>query len=558
MNRPGEIEINTWHGLLEDQDGADNWSWDSFFAAMKKSETFNPPTAEMAKEADITYNTASHGENGPIHHSYPAYSFPYVGQWSVATESVGIADSGDTYGGQNWGAYVSTSAINPANWTRSYSRSGYLDPLPPRSNYAVFANAQVTRLIFDDSSPKKNLTADYVEYSRNGALSTVKVKKEVILAGGTVGSPTVLLHSGVGPEDVLSAAGVDVISVLPGVGQHLQDHVSVSLQWDAKGDTSGDLAEDGSLSSNAEFLSYINSAVAYVNSTTLFPGGVAGLQSNILNQLASYTPNSNSDPTVLAGYKKISTTTANKIITSPLGIIEMLIGNNVPGSIRIGSALQHPFSHGQITINSNDPLDYPVIDPGYLTHPADLLIMREALKLTRRVGAANALSSSVGEETWPGEDAQSDADWEKWLKKEIFTEFHPSSTCAMLPLDLGGVVDANLRVYGLANVRVADASVPPISFSAHLMGSTYGLAEQASTMIRKYHNKKITNSKDTDDNDDDQQDQDRKGGGTSTASVSAPKDNSDNGDSDDKTSGSGTLSTAWSMLAVVGLLVLVV
>lgn len=150
-----------------------------------------------------------------------------VGQWSAAAENVGVADSSNTYGGQNWGAYVATSAINPANWTRSYSRSGYLDPLPPRSNYDVLPNAYVTRILFNSASSAGNLTANAVEYTLDGGVTklTVKVKKEVILAGGTIGSPTVLMYSGVGPQDVLSAAGVPLVLDLPGVGQHLQDHV---------------------------------------------------------------------------------------------------------------------------------------------------------------------------------------------------------------------------------------------------------------------------------------------------------------------------------------------
>lgn len=91
----------------------------------------------------------------------------------------------------------------------------------------MLANAQVTRILFNTSSPLGNLTANGVEYTRDGGASklTVGVKKEVILAGGTIGSPTVLLHSGVGPKDVLTAAGVEVVAELPGVGQHLQDHV---------------------------------------------------------------------------------------------------------------------------------------------------------------------------------------------------------------------------------------------------------------------------------------------------------------------------------------------
>lgn len=130
------------------------------------------------------------------------------------------------YGGHSWGAEVSTSTVNPTNWTRSYSRSGYLDPLPDRGNYDVLPNAHVTRILFHHSSPSDNLTANAVHYTSDGGKtnSTVKVNKEVILAAGTVGSPAVLLHSGVGPKDVLSNAGVDLVSELPGVGQHLQDH----------------------------------------------------------------------------------------------------------------------------------------------------------------------------------------------------------------------------------------------------------------------------------------------------------------------------------------------
>lgn len=130
------------------------------------------------------------------------------------------------YDGEPWGAEVSLSSINPSNWTRSYSRTGYFDPLPDNGNYDVLADAHVTRLIFDSSSPSDNLTAESVEYTTDNGTTTqkVKVNKEVILAAGTVGSPVVLLHSGVGPKDVLSDAGVDLVSELPGVGQHLQDH----------------------------------------------------------------------------------------------------------------------------------------------------------------------------------------------------------------------------------------------------------------------------------------------------------------------------------------------
>lgn len=245
LTRPGEIEINAWKDMLGGMDGADNWSWDSFYAALKQSETFVAPSNAMAQEGAITWNSADHGTHGPIKASYPGLydqrslptsaqaanifssMFPEVADWSASCDSIGIPVSDDFYRGENWGSVVSTSTIDPSTWTRSYSRTGYLDPLPDHGNYDVLTNAHVTRILFDSSSPSDNRRASAVEYTPDeGATKrAVNVNKEVIVAAGSVGSPAVLLHSGVGPKDVLSNAGVDLVLELPGVGQHLQDHL---------------------------------------------------------------------------------------------------------------------------------------------------------------------------------------------------------------------------------------------------------------------------------------------------------------------------------------------
>jgi choline dehydrogenase-like flavoprotein len=122
-----------------------------------------------------------------------------------------------------------------------------------------------------------------------------------------------------------------------------------------------------------------------------------------------------------------------------------------------------------------------------LTRFIDYEILREGLKLARKLGETAPVSSTLTNETSPGSSVQTDDQWLEWIIESAGTEYHPSSSCAMLPRDQGGVVDANLRVYGLANVRVADASVPPIALSTHLMASTYGVAEQAGIIIRKYY-----------------------------------------------------------------------
>lgn len=154
--------------------------------------------------------------------------FPVVGNWSDTLNAVGVPPSPDSAGGQAWGSYVATSSINPKNWTRSYARSAYLDPLPPRPNLAVLTGNTVTRLIFSgNSSAGGNFTATQVEYATGASATrmTVNVGKEVILAGGAVGSPQILMLSGVGPTDVLKGAGVAAKLILPGVGHHLQDHL---------------------------------------------------------------------------------------------------------------------------------------------------------------------------------------------------------------------------------------------------------------------------------------------------------------------------------------------
>ena len=157
---------------------------------------------------------------------YARSEFTTLGNWTSTLANAGVEVCEDAYGGENYGAYIATNSINPTNWTRSYSRAGYIDPLPPRDNLAVLPNATVTRIIFDTSNTN-NLTATGVEWasSADAPRQTINVRKEVILSSGAMGSPRVLMHSGVGPSDVLQAAGVDVQVNLPGVGKHLQDHL---------------------------------------------------------------------------------------------------------------------------------------------------------------------------------------------------------------------------------------------------------------------------------------------------------------------------------------------
>ncbi|KAF8521572.1 alcohol oxidase [Hysterangium stoloniferum] len=498
--RPSQLEVDTIAGLNQNQTGSTAWTWESLFAAMKKSETFTPPSSDIQQQGGIQYNLASHGTSGPLHYSYPGYILPVVGNWTATLEWIGIDSSPDPNGGAGWGGFIATSSINPANWTRSYSRSAYIDPLPFRANLAILPNATATRLIFSSDTSSSGLNVTAVEWSsaRGQQRATVGVRKEAILSGGAIGTPHLLMHSGIGPADVLNAAGVSVNYALPGVGQHLQDHVSSQVVFKTTAETAASIKGSSQTSGGVStpFLSFINSAIAYANSTDLFGLDFpAQFEQEILANLSANvgTLVPSQDTTVLEGYKAIYATTAEKFMTSQVGQVELLLSltgtaNGGDNSIAIQAALQHPFSHGRIYINTSDPFDYPVIDPQYFSHPADALTLREGLKLARKLGQTQPLNASILSEVSPGASVVSDADWDAWIPGTVGTEFHPSCTCAMLPLSQGGVVDPNLKVYGTANVRVVDASVYPIQFAAHLQAPTYGLAELAASIIRAQYN----------------------------------------------------------------------
>lgn len=162
-----------------------------------------------------------HGAHGTLRN--PFYSMlPVTANWIPTLQNLGVAFNSDPSGGQAWGAFIATSAINPANWTRSYSRAAYIDPLPPRDNLHILPKATVTKILFDS-----NFTATGVQFARvrGGPVTTINVRKEVILAAGAIGSPNILMQSGIGPKDVLTAANVDVKMDVPGIGTHLQDHI---------------------------------------------------------------------------------------------------------------------------------------------------------------------------------------------------------------------------------------------------------------------------------------------------------------------------------------------
>ncbi|GAA5906271.1 GMC family oxidoreductase [Sporobolomyces salmoneus] len=490
MVRQSAIEQNSWADLIDDRE---NWGWDSVYPALKKSENWTAPTESYIEQAQMVLDESLHGQDGPIHYSYPGYFYDSMYEWIPTLGNMGV-ESRDPAGGDGWGAFFATSAINPTNWTRSYAKTGYLDPIDYRTNLVVLTGYQATKIVFDGT------TATGVEFASSSTSEsfTVSAREEVILSAGVIGSPQLLQVSGVGPSDLLTGLGIEVVKDLPGVGWGLTDHLSGSITLNTTFPVSADLINDNATfaaeqlalwkaGSPDSLYTAPNNAVAYVNLTTLFGEEaaqefIAGVKANQSSAVSSYGSNS----AVQSGYDATYSADVNDILSSPVGQAEILLSNTgtyggYPDSItvQIQAALQHPFSRGSVTINSTSTFDRPQIDAGYLTHPADVQVLREAFKFARKLSQTKPFSDYVIGELSPGASVSTDEEWETWLRGAVSTEYHPASTCNMLREDHGGVIDNAMRVYGISGLRVIDFSIVPVSFSAHATSPLYGLSEHA-------------------------------------------------------------------------------
>jgi choline dehydrogenase len=388
--------------------------------------------------------------------------------------------------------------------TRSYSRSGYFPS--PKSNVEILTGFTVTKVNFDSTG--SNITATGVSFmsSRDSETYTVQANTEVILAAGVIGSPHILQLSGVGPSSLLQACGIDVVLDLPGVGAHLQDHVSTALVYSTTADVTGDeiagnttFSDDqlnlwSSGNGNSSLFSAPNEAITYANLTTVLGASAAQTYiSQVKSNLSAVVDMYGFEGTVAEGYKTIYEAELTRLVEKGEPEVEFLMANTgwnggASGkTVTLQFAIQHPFSRGALKVTTSDPFTMPSIDPGYLTHPGDITIMREAFRYLRQFAQTSPMSHIVGSEISPGMDTLSsddDAAIDAWIRGSVSTEYHPAGTCSMLPLELGGVVDEQTRVHGINGLRVIDSSVIPVGLAAHLCSPTYAIAELGVAMVK--------------------------------------------------------------------------
>jgi choline dehydrogenase len=313
---------------------------------------------------------------------------------------------------------------NILNDKRHSAAAAFLAPALPRPNLEVRSHAHAAKLIVEGRKVVG------VEYVRDGKREQARASREVVLCGGVVDSPKLLMLSGIGPADHLRTHGIAVVADLPGVGQNLQDHLKLSMRWNGK--------------------------------TELPPS------------------------TVTAGMFTRSVATAESQQRPP--DLQFYVGRGLDQPDRfvtITASLVQPESRGEIRLRSSDPLAAPSIRGNYLQAQADVDALVRGVHLARWFGEAEAYDELRADEIEPGAVVKADADIALFVRRAADTIYHAAGTCKMgPPSDRMAVVDASLRVRGVEGLRVADASIMPDIVNATTNAACVMIGERASDLLR--------------------------------------------------------------------------
>ena len=342
---------------------------------------------------------------------------------------------------------------------RCSASTAFLDPIRNRHNLAILTDCLVQRVVVDGGR------ATGVEVADGASARTIHAEREVILCGGTVNTPQLLMLSGIGPGEELKRHGIAVLHELPGVGRNLQDHVDCVIAYTC--------TEPITLYRNLRADRMMRSVIAGM----LFGRGIATTFPYEAGAFLKTRPDLLA-PDIQVHFMPALESAANLHIPNPLRKTPLEETHGF--SMRVGPL--NPESRGKIGLRSADPADAPLIQPNYLEDEADCRTTIAGVRMVREVIAQPAFDAYRGRELAPGDALQSDAELTAWLRANAMTTFHPVGTCRM-GTDPRAVVDARLAVHGIAGLRVADASVMPVITSGNTNAPAIMIGEKAAEFI---------------------------------------------------------------------------
>jgi len=416
--------------------GNSGWSFDDVLPYFRRAEH-----QERGEDA-------LHGVGGPLAVSNVCEPHLLCEAFIDAAQQAGYPRNDDFNGPTQEGAgYFQLTAKKGRRWSTAV---GYLKEARRRSNLVVETNALASRILFEGRR------AVGVEYRQGGTTRTARASGEVILAGGAFNSPQLMQLSGLGPAELLRAHGIGVTADMPGVGEDLQDHLQVRIQYRCTEPiTMNDVVNS--------WRQRIGAGLRYA----LFRKGLLAIGAGYAGGFFRTSPNV-ATPDVQAHFIIFSGEASGAAL------------HPFPGFIASICQLR-PESRGFVRIKS-DPAAPPAIQPRYLSDPIDRDTVVAGLKLLRGIMEQPAMQHYIAEERVPGPKLTSDADLLAFARSAGTTVFHPTSTCRM-GADANAVVDERLRVRGIGNLRVVDASIMPTVVSGNTNAAVVMIAEKGAYMI---------------------------------------------------------------------------
>jgi len=419
--------------------GNTGWGWNDVLPYFKRSE-------DHWKGKDDF-----HGAGGEWRVEPPRVDWEILDVFRDAAAECGIPKTDDFNRGTNEGCgYFEVTQKSGVRWTAA---KGFLRPAKRRPNLLVQTEAQVKRLVIEG----RRCTG--VEFLHKGGVKTANARSEVILSAGSIGSPHILQLSGIGRGEWLRDAGIEVRHELPGVGGNLQDHLQLRLVYKVKNTLT--------LNERAKGL-FGRAGMAW--EYALFRRGPMTAAPSQLGCFAR------SDP---------SFDTPNlEYHVQPLSLDKFGEALHPFPAFTASVCNLRPTSRGHVRIKSAEPSTHPAIQLNYLSTEEDRRVAADAIRLTRRIVAAEALRRFEPEEYRPGLAYQTDEELAKAAGEIGTTIFHPVGTCKMGPAeDASAVVDPELRVHGLEGLRIADASIMPTITSGNTSAPTVMIGEKAADLV---------------------------------------------------------------------------
>ena len=432
--RGNSLDYEGWRQM-----GCEGWGYADVLPYFKKMENYSDGGDDFR------------GKSGPlkVHRSIP--EDPLSLAFIKAGKEAGYKETDDISGfcQEGFGIFDRT-VFKGERWSTS---RGYLDPVRNRKNLTIITKALVCKLILENNTAKGVCFKD-----KKGKMINVKAKKEVILSAGAVGSPHILMLSGIGPKNHLESMGIKLKADLPGVGQNLNDHPDFMLKYKC--------LKPVTIWPKTKTLNSIGAGIQWL----LTKEGMCA--SNHFDAVACVR----SGPGV--EYPDL------QLCISPIAMDDNTWEPLQEHAFQVHVGLMRAHSRGKIELRSSNPADPPRILVNYLKDKRDRELLRKGIHLVRELLDQPSFSELKGEEIFPGENCKSDSDLDKKLNSHISSQWHLSCTARMgLQTDKHAVVDNSGRVHGFTGLRVVDASIMPFVTNGNTNAPTIMIAEKISDKI---------------------------------------------------------------------------